>query len=464
MSSFHDTGSLSILHNSNDHITALNVEESERYLLLMGPDVLKESIHAPSSLLVLLKQMVSWCIEKKFISQYNTIEDFHAQYDRKPLQETLTRLGYILEECLSEKYQQQECLQTTLEQYTQSVEKYRLLVRKPFRGYVTTTYDTFIETAYEEEWHEPLLKFYLSSIGDAIEAYQKGRPFILKLYGDIDNSASIILGPRFIRELSNIREQRQLRVLLSLSPVLFTGFEEADPDLGSLSSMTTDWPILSPKTKDDLSIEQLEEYPHLNVIHRSILNYVTSPVLPQIHFPLNAAIKDNPDTVRLPPEPRYTLEPQDTKNASAIEIFTVYMPSDEKIKQGIEDILTILQKQRWRLICQWGRATIEAEWKKRDYLKTSHLILLVVSQDFLKTDFCYSDEIKCAIERLKREDICCILPIIGRPVALSLLADTPFGQLPFLPRDGKSVIRRKDSAFAEIATHIKEKLDSWQYY
>src|SRR5581483_10392068 len=406
MPPYHVAGSPSISHCTNDHIMALNVEDREKHLLLIGPNMLNEATPTHSSLLILLKRMVSWCIQKKFISQYHTTKDFCEQYDKRPLKDTLIQFGYTIEENLSEKHQQQECLKASLEQRTPSVDKYRLLVRKPFRGYVTTAYDTFIETAYAEERQEPLLKFYISSIRDAIEACRNGQPFILKLYGDIDDPASIILGPRFIKGLSAVCELEQLRTLLSMSPVIFTGFEKADPDLGTLSSLTrtpaisphivTSKPVSSPETKYKLKIEHARERPDSNIACKPILDYVAITSLSETLRPISAAIENSP-SMAYTQETQYSEATQKAKNASAIEIFTVYVPSDEQIKQGLADILCILEKQKWRLICKWGRATIEEEWKKHNYLKTSHLILLLVSRSFLKTDFCYSDEIKNAI-------------------------------------------------------------------
>jgi hypothetical protein len=88
---------------------------------------------------------------------------------------------------------------------------------------------------------------------------------------------------------------------------------------------------------------------------------------------------------------------------------------------------------------------------------------LLISQEFIASDFCYSKQILRAIARHRQKDACYIVPILLRPA--TLWRGTEFGHLPFLPKSGQPVSRCDlDDAFDEIATYIKGKLDILQHY
>jgi TIR domain len=87
-----------------------------------------------------------------------------------------------------------------------------------------------------------------------------------------------------------------------------------------------------------------------------------------------------------------------------VEIFFCYAREDEELRQSLEKQLRTLQ--RHGLINVWHDRNISAgaEWEREIdlHLNSAHLILLLVSPDFLDSDYCYSIEMTRAMERHER--------------------------------------------------------------
>ncbi|MGH7325546.1 MAG: AAA-like domain-containing protein, partial [Candidatus Rokuibacteriota bacterium] len=81
------------------------------------------------------------------------------------------------------------------------------------------------------------------------------------------------------------------------------------------------------------------------------------------------------------------------------------------------------------------------------------VILLLVSADFVASEYCYDIEMRRALERHTRGQAT-VIPVIVRPVTWS---GAPFAKLQALPKDGKAVTtwENRDAAFLEIAEGIR---------
>jgi len=140
--------------------------------------------------------------------------------------------------------------------------------------------------------------------------------------------------------------------------------------------------------------------------------------------------------------------------AESIDIFISYAHEDEAYRKQLETHLSALQRRR--LINVWHDRNISAgtEWAREidSYLNTAHMILLLVSPDFIASDYCYSVEMTRAIERHEAGDAC-VIPIILRPTHWQ---DTPLGKLLALPTDGKPVSSwsNQDEAFLDVVQGI----------
>ena len=65
---------------------------------------------------------------------------------------------------------------------------------------------------------------------------------------------------------------------------------------------------------------------------------------------------------------------------------------------------------------------------------TSEIILLLISPNFMHSDYCYSIEMRRALERHERGEAR-VIPVILRPVDWK---GTPIGELQALPTDGET--------------------------
>lgn len=140
---------------------------------------------------------------------------------------------------------------------------------------------------------------------------------------------------------------------------------------------------------------------------------------------------------------------------NAVEVFYSYAQQDEKWQKEIEKHLTNLKRQK--LIVGWNKREISAgtDWKRESHahLNTAHLILLLISPDFLASEYCYSVEMTRAIERYEAGEAV-VIPLLLRPVDCQ---GTPFETLQGLPKNGKplSQWRDRDKALLEVQAGIR---------
>ena len=120
-----------------------------------------------------------------------------------------------------------------------------------------------------------------------------------------------------------------------------------------------------------------------------------------------------------------------------VTIFFCYAREDEALLNKLKIHLRPLQRQG--LIDLWYDRDINAgaEWEQEieKHLDTAQIILLLVSPDFMDSEYCYSIEMKRALERHARGEAK-VIPIILRPVYWH---GEPLGKLQALPTDGKPV-------------------------
>jgi hypothetical protein len=144
-----------------------------------------------------------------------------------------------------------------------------------------------------------------------------------------------------------------------------------------------------------------------------------------------------------------------------IKIFFCYAREDGALLQGLEKQLRILRRQG--LIDVWYDRDISAgaDWEReiRKNLDSSHIILLLISPDFMASDYCEGVEVKRAMERHQRGEAI-VIPVILRP---TLWQGAPFGKLQVLPEDGKPLSSwpDRDTAFYAIATGILHTIEDF---
>jgi TIR domain-containing protein len=144
------------------------------------------------------------------------------------------------------------------------------------------------------------------------------------------------------------------------------------------------------------------------------------------------------------------------KPVGPIEIFFSYAHEDETWRAKLSKFLRRLERDGE--IQSWHDRDISGgkEWEKEimTHLNTAHIILLLISQDFIDSDFCSGVELKQAMERHKA-GTARVIPIIVRH---SDWQGTSFAQLQALPRDGKplSTWSDEDEALLQVTRGIRQ--------
>lgn len=141
-----------------------------------------------------------------------------------------------------------------------------------------------------------------------------------------------------------------------------------------------------------------------------------------------------------------------------VEVFCCYARKDQPLLLELKTHLTPLQREG--LITLWADTDINAgiEWEEeiRRHLNSAQIILLLISPDFIASEYCYSVEMQRAIERHERGEAQ-VIPIILRPVDWQGM---PFGKFQALPTNASPVTSGKwhhqDEAFYEVAKGIRD--------
>lgn len=150
----------------------------------------------------------------------------------------------------------------------------------------------------------------------------------------------------------------------------------------------------------------------------------------------------------------------DTQNTNAIEIFYSYVEEDKDMAAQLQKHLILLQRQG--LITHWSSAELKLGKNPTEqtikHLNNAKIILLLISSDYLISDFQYTVELKEAMKR-SQAGKAVVIPILLSPT--DELDSTPFGKLIVLPRNRKpiSLWTNKDLAFVEI---VKDITDIWR--
>jgi hypothetical protein len=141
----------------------------------------------------------------------------------------------------------------------------------------------------------------------------------------------------------------------------------------------------------------------------------------------------------------------------SVKIFFCYAREDEPLFNKLKTHLRPLQRQG--LIDVWYDRDISAgtEWEREisQHLNASQVILLLVSPDFMNSDYCYGIEMKRAMERHTHGEVR-VIPVILRPVYWQGV----LGKLHVLPKDALPVTdpdwHNMDRAFFNVAEGIRE--------
>ncbi|OPF18946.1 hypothetical protein B1L04_05855 [Microcystis aeruginosa KW] len=142
-------------------------------------------------------------------------------------------------------------------------------------------------------------------------------------------------------------------------------------------------------------------------------------------------------------------------SSTPLDVFISYSHRDEKLRETLGLHLASLQRQG--VIKSWHDRKISAgtEWRQAidENLNSAEIILLLISENFIASDYCYDLEMERAIARHDAGEAR-VIPIILKPVDWS---GAPFGKLQALPKNAKPVTTwsNRGEAFLNIAEGIR---------
>jgi tetratricopeptide (TPR) repeat protein len=143
-----------------------------------------------------------------------------------------------------------------------------------------------------------------------------------------------------------------------------------------------------------------------------------------------------------------------------VEVFISYSHKDDDLRAQLETSLVMLRRRG--VVRQWSDRRINPgqEWDKQidEHLESADCILLLVSPDFLVSDYCYDIEVARAMQRHEAGEAR-VIPIILR--FTDDWQSAPFGRLQALPKDAQPVKDwpDRDKAFADVAAGIRRAVE-----
>ena len=146
-----------------------------------------------------------------------------------------------------------------------------------------------------------------------------------------------------------------------------------------------------------------------------------------------------------------------------VKVFISYSHKDKDLRAELVRYLKPLERQGLISI-GYDRNVSARVWEKEinKHLEEAQIILLLVSPDYVASTYCYSIEMKYALEQSENGNAR-VIPLILRPADWH---STPFGKFQALPKNAKPLTTwaNRDEAFVEIIQGIRrvvEDIDSF---
>ncbi|MFM0729101.1 toll/interleukin-1 receptor domain-containing protein [Paraburkholderia sediminicola] len=137
-------------------------------------------------------------------------------------------------------------------------------------------------------------------------------------------------------------------------------------------------------------------------------------------------------------------------------VFFSYTHIDESLRDQLEIHLSLMKREG--LISAWHDRRIVAgdnlDDSINEQLEKADIILLLVSANFIASEYCFSNEMTRALERHKAGEAR-VIPVVLRACDWH---SAPFGKMNAVPTDGRPVTSwsNQDEAFADIAKSIRK--------
>jgi hypothetical protein len=137
-------------------------------------------------------------------------------------------------------------------------------------------------------------------------------------------------------------------------------------------------------------------------------------------------------------------------------VFYSYSHKDVELRDSLATYLAPLVQQK--KIAEWYDRKIEpgADWETeiKTELESADLILLLVSAEFLASEYCFGVEVETALARLKRGEVK-VVPVLLKQC---LWRESRFSELQIIPRDAKPIASSVsiEEALTNVANEISK--------
>ena len=141
--------------------------------------------------------------------------------------------------------------------------------------------------------------------------------------------------------------------------------------------------------------------------------------------------------------------------STPFRVFYSYSHADIRMLEKLRKHMAMLRRQG--LITEWYDREIEAgsDWRQEieRELEAADVILLLVSADFLASDFCYEQEMTRAVERAQRGEAL-LIGVLLHPADWN---GSPFAGFQLVPRDARPISKWSDTdeAYADVVGRIR---------
>jgi internalin A len=196
-------------------------------------------------------------------------------------------------------------------------------------------------------------------------------------------------------------------------------------------------------------------YDHLLIYQQQNIEKIYIPEL-TTEFNVNNLIH-NVDTldkvIQIDKEKEHTMK--------GVSLFISYSHKDEEYKDKLKSHLSALRREG--TIRMWDDRQIKGgnEWEPEimDRVSTFEFILLLISSDFIDSEFCMSKEVAVAMERHNNKQAV-VIPIFVRPCDFK---NMPFSKLQGFPKDAKPVTTwdNLDLAYTDISKGVRYSIEEF---
>lgn len=209
--------------------------------------------------------------------------------------------------------------------------------------------------------------------------------------------------------------------------------------------------------KKAISLRNYPSYTVLAITYQKIGNIRTAYKVLEEGMRISDWVK-TPQTKKYFQELKLLVEHQKQENETLkkLKVFLSYAHKDEDIKEELDNHLSALKRSD--KISTWNDRELPAgaEWDKtiKAELENADIVLLLISKDFIKSDYIWNIEIKRAIEK-HENGTAVVIPIFCKSCDFEGM---PFEKLQGLPRDARFIASQpdKDQVFTEVAKGIRK--------